>query len=135
MAIAKELLPKIKAGATVRVFESFKEGDKERQMRFEGLVLARKHGSEAGASFTVRATVAGLGVEKTFPIYSPAISKIEIINSPKKVGRSKIYYIRDISRKAIRRKMSTERSVAKKESVKADKKPAKADASKMSVTK
>ncbi|MDO8601882.1 MAG: 50S ribosomal protein L19 [bacterium] len=114
MTIAKELLPKIKAGATVRVFESFKEGDKERNMRFEGLVLARKHGSEAGASFTVRATVAGLGVEKTFPIFSPAISKIEIINSPKKVGRSKIYYIRDISRKAIRRKMSTEKQTLAK---------------------
>ena len=115
MAIAKELLPKIKAGATVRVFESFKEGDKERNMRFEGLVLARKHGSEAGASFTVRATVAGLGVEKTFPIYSPAISKIEIISSPKKVGRSKIYYIRDISRKAIRRKMSSEKQTLAKQ--------------------
>jgi large subunit ribosomal protein L19 len=115
MAIAKELLPQIKAGATVRVFESFKEGDKERNMRFEGLVLARKHGSEAGASFTVRATVAGLGVEKTFPIYSPAISKIEIISSPKKVGRSKIYYIRDISRKAIRRKMSTEKQTLAKQ--------------------
>lgn len=114
MAIAKELLPQIKAGASVRVFESFKEGDKERNMRFEGIVLARKHGSEAGASFTVRSTVAGLGVEKTFPIYSPAISKIEIISSPKKVGRSKIYYIRDISRKAIRRKMSTEKKTLAK---------------------
>jgi large subunit ribosomal protein L19 len=125
MAITKELLPKIKAGATVRVFESFKEGDKERNMRFEGIVLARKHGTEAGASFTVRATVAGLGVEKTFPIYSPAISKIEIISSPKKVGRSKIYYIRDISRKAIRRKMSTENATAKKANVKVEKKEVK----------
>lgn len=114
MAITKEILPKIKTGATVRVFESFKEGDKERQMRFEGLVLARKHGSEAGASFTVRATVAGVGVEKTFPIFSPAISKVEIISSPKKVGRSKIYYVRDISRKAIRRKMSAERNEGRK---------------------
>lgn len=121
MAIAKEMLPKIKAGASVRVFETFKEGDKERQMRFEGIVLARKHGSEAGASFTVRATVAGLGVEKTFPIYSPAISKIDIISSPKKVGRSKIYYIRDISRKAIRRKMSTEKNTLAKQNVDAKK--------------
>lgn len=124
MAIAKEILPKIKAGATVRVFESFKEGDKERQMRFEGLVLARKHGSEAGASFTVRATVAGLGVEKTFPIFSPAISKVEIINSPKKVGRSKIYYIRDISRKAIRRKMSSEKQTLAKQHNESKKVPA-----------
>ncbi len=118
MAISKEVMEKIKTGATVRVFESYKEGDKERQMRFEGLVLARKHGTEAGASFTVRATVAGLGVEKTFPIFSPAISKVEIISSPKKVGRSKIYYIRDISRKAIRRKMSAERGNDKKAATK-----------------
>lgn len=131
MAIAKELLPKIKAGATVRVFESFKEGDKERQMRFEGLVLARKHGSEAGASFTVRATVAGLGVEKTFPIHSPAISKIEIVDSPKKVGRSKIYYIRDISRKAIRRKMSSEKQTLAKQHAESKKSAApKAEAAK-----
>src|SRR5512143_2065721 len=112
MSLPQAAIEKIKPGATVRVFESFKEGDKERSMRFEGLVLARKHGSEPGASFTVRATIAGVGVEKTFPIYSPALSKIEIISSPVKVGRSKLYYIRDISRKAIRRKMMIEKQSA-----------------------
>src|SRR3989344_4247627 len=98
------ILPKIKSGATVRVFEKVKEGDKERTSRFEGLVLARKHGSEAGACFTVRTTVAGVGMEKVFPIHSPIIEKVEIISSPKKVDRSKIYYVRDISRRQIRQK-------------------------------
>ncbi len=119
MALTEATLKKIKPGATVRVFEAFKEGDKERSMRFEGLVLARKHGSEPGASFTVRATVAGVGVEKTFSLFSPAISKVDIISSPNKVKRAKLYYIRDLSRKAIRRKTSIDAAAAKKESVKA----------------
>lgn len=102
--IHESVLPKIKSGATVRVWETVKDGDKTRESRFEGVVIARKHGTEAGASFTVRATLAGEGVEKLFPIYGPSISKVEILSSPKKVSRSKIYYIRDISRKELRRK-------------------------------
>ena len=98
------VLAKIKAGATVRVFEKIKEGDKERIGRFEGLVISRKHGSEAGASFTVRTTIAGVHVEKGYPINCMSISKVEILSSPKKVHRSKIYYVRDISRKSIRQK-------------------------------
>lgn len=105
--IAKEALNKIKPGATVRVWEKVKEGDKDRVSRFEGLVLARKHGSEAGATFTVRATVAGVGVEKIFPIYSPRIDKVEVLNSPKKVSRAKLYYIRDLSKKQTRQKLGT----------------------------
>ncbi len=102
--IHESVLPKIKAGATVRVIETVKEGAKTRESRFEGLVLCRKHGSEAGASFTVRATVAGEGMEKVYPINCQSISKVEILSSPKKVGRSKIYYVRDISRRQLRRK-------------------------------
>lgn len=102
--IHETVVPKIKAGATVRVWETIKDGDKTRESRFEGVVIARKHGSEAGASFTVRATLAGEGLEKLFPLHSPSISKVEILSSPKKVSRSKIYYIRDISRKQLRRK-------------------------------
>ena len=115
------ILDKIKAGATVRVFESFKEKDaesgkeKERVTRFEGLVLSRKHGSEAGASFTVRATIAGVGVEKNFPIYSPSISKVDVLSSPKKIRRAKIYFVRDISRKTIRRKTSVSKAQEAKE--------------------
>lgn len=84
-----------------------KEGDKERVSQFSGMVIARKHGSEAGATFTVRATVAGVGVEKVYPINSPVIKKVTITNSPKKVSRSKLYYIRDLSRHETRKKVGS----------------------------
>lgn len=105
--IAPAILPKIKPGATVKVFEKVKEGDKERLSQFSGLVLARRHGSETGACFTVRATIAGVGVEKVFPVHSPVIEKVEIVSSPKKVHRAKLYYIRDLSRKQTRQKMGS----------------------------
>ncbi len=105
--IAKEILPKIRAGATVKVLEKVKEGDKERTAQFQGLVIARKHGEEAGASFTVRTTLAGVGVEKVFPIHSPTLEKVEIISTPKKISRSKLYYIRNLSRKQTRQKIGT----------------------------
>lgn len=95
----------IKPGATVRVHERIKDGDKERESIFEGLVLARKHGNEPGASFTVRSVVAGVGVEKVYPIHSPVIAKVTIVNSPKKVHRAKLYYVRDLSKKEIRQKV------------------------------
>lgn len=111
--INENVLPKIKAGATVRVWETVKEGNKTRESRFEGVVIARKHGTEAGASFTVRATLAGEGVEKLYPINTPSITKVEVLSSPKKVSRSKIYYIRDISRKQLRRKTAVTEAVRK----------------------
>ena len=109
--IDQTILNQIKPGATVRVHELIKEPStgsgqaKSRISMFEGLVLARKHGSEPGATFTVRATVAGEGVEKVYPIHSPIISKVEILNSPKKIGRSKLYYLRNLSKKQIRQKI------------------------------
>ena len=96
--ISAEIASKIKAGAKVRVFEG--------KTPFEGLVLARKHGMEPGATFTVRTIVAGVGVEKVYPIHSPAILKVEIVSSPKKVGRSKLYYVREISGARIRQKLN-----------------------------
>ncbi len=105
--IAQAILPKIKPGATVKVFEKVKEGDKERLAQFSGLVLYRKHGAETGASFAVRSTIAGVGVEKVFPINSPLIEKVEVLDAPKKVRRSKLYYVRDLSRKETRQKMGT----------------------------
>jgi len=98
---------RIKPGATIRVIERVKEGEKERTSQFEGIVLARKHGSEAGASFTVRATVAGVGVEKVYPLHSPLIQKVEVLESPNKVHRSKLYYLRGFSRKEVRRKIGS----------------------------
>jgi len=84
----------IKAGDTVRVWNKIEERGKTRLQAFEGLVLARKHGNEAGGTFTVRKTASGVGVERIFPLYSPLIDKIEIVKRSK-VRRSKLYYIRD----------------------------------------
>ena len=110
--IHETVIDQIKPGANVRVFEAIVEVDdkgkeKKRTSRFEGLVLARKHGSEAGASFTVRSVVGGVGVEKIFPIFSPSIDKVEIVSAPAKVKRSKLYYLRDVSRKVARRKLGS----------------------------
>lgn len=94
----------ITPGNTVRVFLRIQEKGKTRLQAFEGLVIARKHGSEAGATFTVRKVASGVGMEKTFPLYSPVIDKIEIVKKSK-VRRSKLYYIRDKAAKEIRRRM------------------------------
>jgi large subunit ribosomal protein L19 len=104
--INAEILKKIKTGARVRVWEKIKEGDKERQSAFEGMVIARKHGSEAGGTFTVRAVLQEVGVEKVFPVNAPTIAKVDILSSPKKVHRSKLYYVRSISKKKIREKLT-----------------------------
>ncbi len=103
--IDKEVVTKIKPGAKVRVWERIKEKDKERLSAFEGLVLARKHGTEKGATFTVRAVFQGIGVEKIYPLYSPMISKVEILSSPKKIHRAKLYYLRSLSSKQLREKL------------------------------
>jgi len=95
--ISEEILKKIKPGAKVKVYEG--------KTPFAGLVLARKHGSEPGATFTVRTVLAGVGVEKVYPIHSPSIIKIEVTSSPKKVHRSKLYFVRKISGSKIRQKL------------------------------
>jgi large subunit ribosomal protein L19 len=94
----------IRSGDTVRVWQKIKEGEKFRLQAFEGLVLARKHGSEVGSTFTVRKVVDGVGVEKIFPLYSPNIDSIEMIRRSK-VRRAKLYYIRAKATKEIKRHM------------------------------
>lgn len=94
----------IHAGDTLRVWQKVKEKDKIRLQAFEGLVLSRKHGSEAGATFTVRKVVDGVGVERIFPLYSPMIDKIDIIRRSK-VRRAKLYFVREKATKEIRRQM------------------------------
>ena len=84
---------------------------KYRLQAFEGIVLARKHGVEAGASFTVRKIASGVGVERIFPLYSPMIDKIEITKRAH-ARRSKLYYIRTKAIKDVRNKM---RSVTNQE--------------------
>jgi len=94
----------IRSGDTVRVWLKVEEKGKIRLQAFEGLVLARKHGSEPGATFTVRKIASGVGVERIFPLYSPNIDKIELVKRSK-TRRSKLYYIREKAAKEIRRKM------------------------------
>ena len=77
---------------------------KYRLQAFEGTVLARKHGGEAGATFTVRRVASGVGVERIFPLFSPMVDKIEIIKKSR-TRRSKLYYIRTKAVKDVRRKM------------------------------
>lgn len=104
----------ITPGNIVRVWQKIKEGDKTRLQAFEGLVIARKHGFEPGASFILRKMFGDIGVERTFPLYSPTIEKIELI-SRSKVRRAKLYYIREKAAKAIRKKMKQMKVVAKLE--------------------
>jgi large subunit ribosomal protein L19 len=92
----------LRSGDTVRVWQKIKEKDKTRLQAFEGLVLARKHGTEAGATFTVRKVMDGVGVEKIFPLYSPVIDKIEVLRRSK-VRRAKLYFVREKAAKEIRR--------------------------------
>lgn len=102
LAARKEM--DIRTGDTVRVHVKIVEKGKTRTQMFEGLVIAKKHGTEAGATFTVRKISHGVGVERIFPLYSPSIDKIEVIRRAK-VRRSKLYFIREKVTKAIRRKM------------------------------
>lgn len=92
------------AGDTVRVWQKIKEGDKTRLQAFEGLILSRKHGNEAGGTFTVRKVIDGVGVERIFPLYSPMIDEVEVIRKSK-VRRAKLYFVREKAAKEIRRQM------------------------------
>lgn len=97
----------MKSGDTVRVHQKIKEKDKYRIQVFEGLILARKHGSEAGATFTVRKVVDGIGVERIFPLYSPLIEKIEVTKRSK-TRRSKLYFVRRKAVKEMKKRMKME---------------------------
>ena len=95
--------PEIKPGMTVRVHQIIKEKnakgeEKERVQVYEGMVIARRHGLEPGATLTVRKVSEGIGVEKIFPIYSPNIAKIEIKKSAK-VRRAKLDYLKTYKKK------------------------------------
>ena len=100
----------IRPGDTVRVHQKIIEKGKTRIQVFEGLVLAVKHGTEPGATFTVRATMSGIGVEKIFPLYAPFIDKIEIVRRSK-VRRAKLYFIRDKVAREVRRQLRNMRLV------------------------
>jgi large subunit ribosomal protein L19 len=97
----------IRPGDTVRVWQKILEKGKTRLQAYEGMIIARKHGKEAGATFTVRRTASGVGMEKIFPLYSPVIDNIEILKRSK-VRRAKLYYIREKAAKEISRRMKQE---------------------------
>ena len=89
----KTEVPVIRIGDTVRIHNKIKEGNKERIQMFEGRVIA-KHGGGISETFTVRRVSYGCGVEKTFPLHSPNVAKVDIVRVGK-VRRAKLYYLRD----------------------------------------
>ncbi|MFA6006605.1 MAG: 50S ribosomal protein L19 [Candidatus Paceibacterota bacterium] len=94
-----------RAGDTVRVTVKIVEGKKVRLQAFEGICIARKHGTEPGASFTIRKIASGVGMEKIFPLYAPVIDNIKVIKRSK-TRRSKLYFIRDKATREVTKKMS-----------------------------
>ena len=89
----KSELPQVNVGDTVRVHNRIKEGTRERIQMYEGTVIAKRNGG-IGESFTVRRISYGVGVEKTFPIHSPNVVKVEVLRNGK-VRRAKLFYLRD----------------------------------------
>ncbi|KKT80730.1 MAG: 50S ribosomal protein L19 [Candidatus Yanofskybacteria bacterium RIFCSPHIGHO2_02_FULL_44_12b] len=107
-------LKDLRPGWTVKIHQKIKDGDKTRTQAFEGTVIARKHGNEAGGTITVRKVSGGIGVEKIFPIHLPSIERVAVLK--KTTGRrSKLYYLRDKSAKEIRRKIGQESVVSQAE--------------------
>ena len=109
----KKDLPDIRPGDNVRVYQKIpalakaavgkKEEDKEKTQVFEGLVIARKHGRGISSTITVRKVISGIGVEKTLPLHSPIIEKIDIVKRGE-VRRAKLYYLRKAKGKKARLK-------------------------------
>lgn len=95
-----------KAGDTICVWSKIQEKGKIRLQAFEGLVIARKHGSESGSTFTIRKVASGVGVERIFPLYSPNIGKIEILKKSK-TRRNKLYYIRTKAVKEVKKRLKS----------------------------
>ncbi len=93
-------LPEFRPGDRVRVSVRIKEGDRERIQVFEGLVIKRK-GSGVSETFTVRKVSFGVGIERSFPVHSPSIAKVEVVRKGK-VRRAKLHYIRGRSAKQSR---------------------------------
>jgi large subunit ribosomal protein L19 len=112
-------LPELRTGDTIKVHQKIKEGDKERIQIFEGVIIAKKHGEGIPATITVRKVVDGIGVERVFPIHSPAFSKIEVVRHGK-TRRSKLYYLRTAKgKKAKLKKIEFAAAIAPEEPVEA----------------
>lgn len=94
----KKEVPAFRTGDTVKVYNKIKEGNRERVQVFEGTVLKIQGGSNR-ATFTVRKASSGIGVEKTWPLHSPMVEKVEVVRAGK-VRRAKLNYLRERSGKA-----------------------------------
>ena len=94
----KDNIPEFGIGDTVKVYYKIKEGNKERVQGYEGVVIARRNGS-IRESFTVRHMSFGVGVERTFPLHSPKIDKVDVLKKGK-IRRAKLFYLRDLTGKA-----------------------------------
>jgi large subunit ribosomal protein L19 len=101
-AETRSAVPEFNVGDTLKVHTKIKEGDKERIQIFEGVVIRKRRG-QVNTTFTVRKVSYGVGVERIFPLYSPRIDKIEIMQSGK-VKRARLFYLRDLQGKAARLK-------------------------------
>lgn len=99
----KQNPPEVRPGDTVRVHQIVREGNKERIQVFEGIVIARKNGSGVSATMTVRKLSFGIGVERTYPLHSPRIVKVERVRSAS-VRRAKLYFLRGLTGRAARLK-------------------------------
>jgi large subunit ribosomal protein L19 len=105
-------IPPINPGDTVRVTSRAREGGGEHTQSFQGVVIRVRKGG-AGASFTVRRVTHGVGVECTFPLYSPLLEKVEVLKRGR-VRRAKLYYLRHLSPKKIQAKLKTKVGVEEK---------------------
>jgi len=102
---ANEDIPGINPGDTVKVKLKIIEGDRERSQTFEGVVIRVRPGG-AGASFTLRKVFQGVGIERTFPLHSPRLEKVEIVRRGR-VRRAKLYYLRRLSGKMAKAKVKS----------------------------
>ncbi|HEX78659.1 MAG TPA: 50S ribosomal protein L19 [Dehalococcoidia bacterium] len=111
-------IPELSPGDTVKVSTKIVEGEKERIQVFQGIVIKIRHGADGG-SFTVRRISHGIGVERTFPLLSPLVAKVEVVRHGK-VRRARLYYLRGLSGKAARikeRRVAREKRTTAKDAV------------------
>ncbi len=117
-ASLRDDVPDFRAGDTVKVHVKVIEGTRSRIQVFQGVVI-RRHGGGLGETFTVRKVSFGVGVERTFPVHTPAIDKIEVVTRGD-VRRAKLYYLRDLRGKAAKIKEKRDTTPAKPKAKKAD---------------
>ena len=105
--LTENKLKNLKTGWLVKIHQRIKEGDKTRLQAFEGVIIAKKHGNEAGGTITIRRVSGGIGVEKTYPIHLPSIEKVQVLKKSN-IRRAKLYYLRNKTSKEIKKKMRQE---------------------------